>query len=63
MEKMPITRAGFTRLKRELEVLKTVSDEELEGELPDRGARLGRDHRRKIPKCESCRMKRRAATK
>ncbi|MBA4423857.1 MAG: transcription elongation factor GreA, partial [Syntrophus sp. (in: bacteria)] len=25
MEKMPITRAGFTRLKRELEVLKTVS--------------------------------------
>ena len=25
MEKMPITRAGFARLKRELEVLKTVS--------------------------------------
>jgi transcription elongation factor GreA len=25
MEKMPITRAGFTRLKRELEILKTVS--------------------------------------
>jgi transcription elongation factor GreA len=25
MEKMPITRAGFTRLKRELETLKTVS--------------------------------------